>query len=125
MKVLFMCLGLLACGCRFADKAFADEQADFWVAPDGKDTDPGTKERPFATLARARDAVRALRQAELGRDILVLFRSGTYVMCSIVSIRKRISRGRSRLGEETMSQLVPRNASRTPIEPLAAVFFTW
>ncbi|HOE61332.1 MAG TPA: right-handed parallel beta-helix repeat-containing protein [Kiritimatiellia bacterium] len=78
MKVLFMCLGLLACGCRFADKAFAEEQADFWVAPDGKDTDPGTKERPFATLARARDAVRALRQAEPDRDILVLFRSGTY-----------------------------------------------
>ena len=31
-----------------------------------------------AALARARDAVRALRQAEPDRDILVLLRNGTY-----------------------------------------------
>ncbi len=70
--------GLLACGyCSYAGMS-AGAQADFWVAPDGKDTDPGTKSRPFATLARARDAVRALRQAEPDRDILVLFSNGTY-----------------------------------------------
>ena len=57
---------------------FCEAQADFWVAPNGKDSDPGTKERPFATLARARDAVRALRQAEPDRDILVLLRNGVY-----------------------------------------------
>ena len=33
-------------------------KADFYVAPGGKDTDPGTLEKPFATLARVRDAVR-------------------------------------------------------------------
>ena len=73
-----MVLGLLACGyCSYAGMS-AGVQADFWVAPDGRDTDPGTKSRPFGTLARARDAVRALRQAEPDRDILVLFRNGTY-----------------------------------------------
>ena len=33
-------------------------EADFYVAAEGKDTNPGTAAAPFATLARARDAVR-------------------------------------------------------------------
>lgn len=37
--------------------------ADFYVAPDGADANAGTKDAPFATLARARDAVRALKRA--------------------------------------------------------------
>ena len=39
----------------------ADESvqaAIFTVAPDGQDTNPGTAERPFATLEAARDAAR-------------------------------------------------------------------
>jgi tetratricopeptide (TPR) repeat protein len=34
---------------------------EFYVAPDGDDTNPGTWQRPFATLQRARDAIRALK----------------------------------------------------------------
>ena len=34
--------------------------AEFWVAPLGDDRAPGTKAHPFASLERARDAVRAL-----------------------------------------------------------------
>jgi hypothetical protein len=37
---------------------------EIYVAVDGKDTQPGTQKRPFATLARARDALRALPAAE-------------------------------------------------------------
>jgi hypothetical protein len=33
----------------------------FYVAPDGADAGPGTKDRPFADLTRARDAIRELR----------------------------------------------------------------
>lgn len=36
--------------------------AQFYVAVDGRDTNPGTLEEPFGTLARARDAARAVRQ---------------------------------------------------------------
>jgi len=36
--------------------------AEFFVATDGADTNPGTKDRPFATLERARDAVRELKR---------------------------------------------------------------
>ncbi|MDD4018921.1 MAG: right-handed parallel beta-helix repeat-containing protein [Kiritimatiellae bacterium] len=73
-----MLLGVVACGCRSHDGASIGGQADFWVAPDGDDTGPGTKVRPFATFARARDAARALRQAKPESDVLVLFRGGTY-----------------------------------------------
>ncbi len=36
--------------------------ADFHVSPKGADTNAGTKRAPFATLERARDAVRSLKQ---------------------------------------------------------------
>lgn len=35
---------------------------EFHVAPDGDDANPGTREKPFAGLTRARDAVRATRK---------------------------------------------------------------
>jgi hypothetical protein len=39
----------------------AASAADFYVAPDGNDAHPGTQAKPFASLERARDAVRVLR----------------------------------------------------------------
>lgn len=38
--------------------------AEFFVAPDGSDTNPGSEAAPFATLERARDALRTVRQNE-------------------------------------------------------------
>jgi hypothetical protein len=52
--------------------------ADFYVAPDGKDSNPGSAAAPFATLTKARDAVRQKANASLTKDILVLIRGGTY-----------------------------------------------
>jgi hypothetical protein len=49
----------------------------FHVAPAGDDAHLGTKDRPFATLQRARDAVRALRPRPKG-PVTVLVRGGTY-----------------------------------------------
>ncbi len=37
--------------------------ADFYLAPSGDDANPGSKEQPFASLSRARDAVRELKSA--------------------------------------------------------------
>ena len=39
----------------------AASAAEFYVAPTGSDTNPGTQEKPFATIRQARDAVRALK----------------------------------------------------------------
>jgi len=56
-------------------------QADFFVAVDGNDADAGTHDRPFATLARARDAVRErLARETHNRDITVLLRGGAYFL---------------------------------------------
>ncbi|MBM3745955.1 MAG: right-handed parallel beta-helix repeat-containing protein [Acidobacteria bacterium] len=49
--------------------------AEFWAAPGGSDDNPGTRERPFATLERARDAVRASRN---GERTTVWLRGGVY-----------------------------------------------
>ncbi|QEG43124.1 right-handed parallel beta-helix repeat-containing protein [Roseimaritima ulvae] len=63
----------------------AEPQADFFVAPDGRDdwsgtlaaANPGRTDGPFATLQRARDAVRDLKQSK-STDIVVLLRGGRY-----------------------------------------------
>ena len=46
------------------------------VAPQGRDTNPGTADAPFATLERARDAVRAARATD---GATVEIHAGTYV----------------------------------------------
>jgi len=53
-------------------------KADLWVAPQGSDDGPGTAERPFATLGRAQQAVRARIAAGLKEDVVVVLRKGTY-----------------------------------------------
>ena len=61
--------------------------ADFYVATDGDDANPGTKAKPFATLERARDAVRQAiiqnpkpspRDLRSKSKIEVVVRAGTY-----------------------------------------------
>jgi parallel beta-helix repeat protein len=43
--------------------SLALQATDFYVSPNGADTNPGTRAKPFATLLRARDAVRAATPA--------------------------------------------------------------
>ena len=52
-------------------------QADFYVSPQGDDGAPGTLEKPFATLDRAR---RAVRELQSGKPATVLLRGGTYTV---------------------------------------------
>jgi len=69
------CLGLL---CLLGLAARALSAAEWYVAPDGDDAHPGTRAQPFATLDRARDAVRRFR-AEGGRaPATVWIRRGIY-----------------------------------------------
>ncbi|WP_231333741.1 right-handed parallel beta-helix repeat-containing protein [Actinomadura graeca] len=64
-----------------APPASADQPAaeQLYVAPWGKDTWPGTAERPFATPGRAQQAVRA-RTAGMKADLVVNLRAGTYTL---------------------------------------------
>ena len=49
-----------------------------WVAPDGSDRNPGTRDKPFATLERARDEVRAMRARTREKEITVNVQGGVY-----------------------------------------------
>ena len=53
------------------------EDADFYVAVDGNDNNPGTKEKPLATIEGARDAVRKMKDSAKG-EIVVAFMAGEY-----------------------------------------------
>ena len=55
------------------------KQADLYVSTDGCDSSQGTEQSPFATLARARDAVRELKGKSEG-PVTVLVRDGTYYL---------------------------------------------
>jgi hypothetical protein len=72
LRSMFLTTGILLCLSTFTPAA------DFVVAPDGDDANAGTQQRPFATIARARDAVRARIAGGLNADIEVLIRGGTY-----------------------------------------------
>ena len=52
----------------------------FFVAPDGHDTNAGTREAPFATLVRARDAARQLGSSQVRR---IVVRGGKYYDVSL------------------------------------------
>lgn len=69
-------IGLAGCAPRTAQSPTAT--ADFYVAQNGQDANPGTSDAPFATLARARDAVRAEIAGGLNKDLLVSIRGGVY-----------------------------------------------
>ena len=71
MKTIFTALLLLA--------ATAAPAADFHVAPGGNDANPGTAEKPLATLRGARDAIRALKaKGPLTQAVSVYVAAGTY-----------------------------------------------
>lgn len=67
--------------------------ADYYIAPSGDDANPGTSAAPFATLTRARDAIRALKQGgglPVG-GVTVWLRSGSYPLSSTVVFDSRDS----------------------------------
>lgn len=54
--------------------------AEFYVAPSGRDDNPGNKSKPFATLQCARDEVRKLVAKGLKTNVTVWIRGGTYML---------------------------------------------
>lgn len=52
---------------------------EFYVSPSGNDSNPGTKEAPFATVEKAKNAVREVNSSMQG-DIIVNILDGTYYL---------------------------------------------
>ncbi|MDP6110614.1 MAG: right-handed parallel beta-helix repeat-containing protein [Planctomycetota bacterium] len=70
MHTALIAISFLACGyC---------QEAEYFVAVDGKDTSPGTAERPFATLEGARDTIRRLKKSVQQGGIAVTLKPGIY-----------------------------------------------
>ncbi len=69
----------LAVDCPAQDRALEILSPYLYVAPDGDDGNPGTIDRPLATLARARDVVRDFRK-DMPKPVTVLVRGGTYYL---------------------------------------------
>ena len=78
-------LVLVSCGYSQANSGVA-----FYVATDGNDSNPGTVDRPFATLEHARDQVRMTRDVNSG-PVHVYLRSGTYYLNHTFVISERDS----------------------------------
>lgn len=75
--------GLLAGAVLLAGPGFAADQGasathEFFVATNGNDENPGTREKPFATFERAQKAVRAERTAHTNEAVTVNFAAGNY-----------------------------------------------
>ncbi|MFN3150394.1 right-handed parallel beta-helix repeat-containing protein [Bremerella sp.] len=84
LVLIFACLLVHLCRA-------AETDADYYVSPQGSDGWSGTiatpnsqkSDGPFATIERARDAIRESRISESG-DILVLIRGGTYQLAETI-----------------------------------------
>jgi hypothetical protein len=89
LSLIVICTALLlmVSVCSFA--------AEFHVAPDGRDSNPGTEERPFATPEAARDAIRSLKRrkaaAALRGGVVVCFRGGIYERTGTFKLEKQDS----------------------------------
>lgn len=79
MKMIAGAAGLLILLC-LSQCAVA---AEFYVSTIGKDSDPGTLSKPFATLGRARDAIRAMRKTG---GVTVWVRAGVYPISSTLEL---------------------------------------
>ncbi len=66
--------------CCILASALAVQATEFTVAPNGNDSGPGSKEQPFATLERARDAIRSLTATGTypKEGVTVWLRGGVY-----------------------------------------------
>lgn len=72
------CAGLWLATTLFGACSAAERAPDFVVAPGGSDAAAGTVAAPFATVRRARDAVRVRRRRQPDGEVTVLVRGGTY-----------------------------------------------
>ena len=51
---------------------------ELFVAPDGRDTNPGSRSKPFGSFSRAQEAARGERSAHPEIGVTVTFEAGVY-----------------------------------------------
>lgn len=70
---------------RTSNSRSAPAQATFHVATGGSDENPGTEAKPFATIEKARQAVRAMNK-DMAGDIVVMLHGGTYALAQTLAL---------------------------------------
>ena len=106
----------------------SETTANFYVAVDGDDANPGTIEKPFLTLARARDAVRELKAQgepiQLTADTLrhedgagTFVGSGVTVARGDLRLECRTMHGECKPGTRRILRLVAQGAVRISFRP--------
>ena len=90
VKLLF--LVTLVC-CTKNDAVLKGTGREFYIATDGDDANPGTKDAPFATLVQARDAIRQLKASEGLPEggVTVWIRGGLYLLPETFLLRPQDS----------------------------------
>ena len=79
MKRLLIALSGIFVFFLFSAVAMAQTNTTFYVSPKGDNNNPGTEAKPFATIDRARDAVRELKKSgPLAKPVSVILLGGTY-----------------------------------------------
>ncbi|MRR13711.1 hypothetical protein EG835_14970, partial [bacterium] len=75
----------------FQTSAIGGEARTFHVSPSGKDTNPGTPDRPLRTIRAARDSVRALRLADpmLEDTVIVYLHIGRHLLSQPLELDPR------------------------------------
>jgi len=66
-------------------------RAQFHVSPAGSDANPGSATRPFRTLVRARQALRAALARGAARDLAVVLHGGAYYLEAPFALDERDS----------------------------------
>ncbi|MGJ8678096.1 MAG: right-handed parallel beta-helix repeat-containing protein [Akkermansiaceae bacterium] len=100
---------------------------DFFVSPQGSDQWSGTlasqnaegNDGPFASLARARDAVRELKKGPISKDIVVQIRGGSY------QLKETVVFGLADSGTEDFSITYEAYPDEKPIFSAARSIKTW
>lgn len=67
------------------------EKADFYIATDGDDKNPGTEALPFATIKRAQESVRQKAAGGMDADIVVEIKAGEYLLEKSIRFDQRDS----------------------------------
>ena len=77
MKMIFKRITLVLVMSFIANSLIAK---DFYVSPNGKNNNPGTKNAPFATIEKAKEAVQNIIAAGVTEDINVFLFGGVYTI---------------------------------------------
>ncbi|MBV1888271.1 MAG: right-handed parallel beta-helix repeat-containing protein, partial [Urechidicola sp.] len=74
-KIIYILIAAVVISC-----ASSSTETTFYVSPSGDDSNAGNIDAPFATIAKAKQAIRELTEDQRTKDITVFLRGGTHTL---------------------------------------------